>query len=174
MKLDQITFYPIEDATTMMNLYKAGEVDALYNHIPPAAWIDHLRPTKDHMDKPEAAIDYYMLNTTKPPMDDVRVRKAFNMAIDKVGLAAYQRTIKPLTAFTPEGIFPGLSAAGRRSVRSERARSSCLPRPAIATPTATSIRRHFRSPTSSSPTTRPSATARSPSSCRRSGSRTSG
>ena len=32
MKLDQITFYPVEDKTTMMNLYKAGEVDALYNH----------------------------------------------------------------------------------------------------------------------------------------------
>ena len=107
VKLDQITFYPIEDATTMMNLYKAGEVDAVYNHIPPAAWIDCLRTTKDHMDKPEAAIDYYQVNTTKAPMNDVRVRKAFNMAIDKVGLAAYQRTIKPLTSFTPEGIFPG-------------------------------------------------------------------
>ena len=107
VKLDSITFYPIEDATTMMNLFKAGEIDALYNHIPPAAWIDHLRRTVDHMDKPECAIDYYMLNTTKAPMDDLRVRKAFNMAIDKPGLAAYQRTIKPLTAFSPEGIFPG-------------------------------------------------------------------
>ena len=29
------------------------------------------------------------------------------MAIDKAGLAAYQRTTKPLTAFSPEGIFPG-------------------------------------------------------------------
>ena len=107
VKLDQITFYPLEDSTTMMNLYKAGEVDALYNHVPPAAWIDRLRMTKDHMDKPEAAIDYYQLNTLKAPMSDIRVRKAFNMAIDKAGLAAYQRTIKPLTAFTPEGIFPG-------------------------------------------------------------------
>ena len=107
VRLDSITFYPTEDATTMMNLYKAGEIDALYNHIPPAAWIDHLRRTVDHMDQPECAIDYYMLNTTKAPMDDVRVRKAFNMAIDKAGLAAYQRTIKPLTAFSPEGIFPG-------------------------------------------------------------------
>ena len=107
VKLESITFYPIEDATTMMNLYKAGEIDALYNHIPPAAWIDHLRRTKDHMDKPECAIDYYILNTLKPPMDDIRVRKAFNMSIDKAGLAAYQRTIKPLTAFSPEGIFPG-------------------------------------------------------------------
>lgn len=107
VKLDQITFYPIEDHTTKMNLYKAGELDAVYNHVPPAAWIDRLRMTRDHMDKPEAAIDYYMFNTTKPPMTDIRVRKAFNMAIDKAGLAAYQRTIKPLTAFTPEGIFPG-------------------------------------------------------------------
>ena len=107
VKLDSITFYPLEDATTMMNLYKAGEIDALYNHIPPASWIDHLRRTVDHMDKPECAIDYYMFNTQQPPMDDIRVRKAFNMAIDKAGLAAYQRTIKPLTAFSPEGIFPG-------------------------------------------------------------------
>ena len=28
VKLERITFYPIEDATTMMNLYKAGEIDA--------------------------------------------------------------------------------------------------------------------------------------------------
>ena len=123
VKLDQITFYPLEDATTMMNLYKAGEVDGLYNHIPPAAWIDYLRTTKDLMDKPEAAIDYYQLNILKPPMDDIRVRKAFNMAIDKVGLAAYQRNIKPLTAFTPEGIFPGYNQPAGDPFDVQRARA---------------------------------------------------
>jgi oligopeptide transport system substrate-binding protein len=40
-------------------------------------------------------------------MDDVRVRKAFNMAIDKEALAKFRVVVKPLTAFTPEGIFPG-------------------------------------------------------------------
>ena len=35
------------------------------------------------------------------------MRKAFNLAIDKPAWAAYRRIIKPLTAFTPEGIFPG-------------------------------------------------------------------
>ena len=107
VKLDQITFYPMEDATTMMNLYKAGEVDAVYNHTVPAAWVDQIRSMKDFVDKPEVSIEYYMLNTKQPPMNDIRVRKAFNMAIDKAGLARYRRTVKPLTAFSPEGIFPG-------------------------------------------------------------------
>jgi oligopeptide transport system substrate-binding protein len=107
VKLDRITFYPLEDYTTMMNLYKAGDVDGVFNHVPPAAWVDDLRNYKDYMDKPEIAIEYYMYNTTRPPLTDVRVRKALNMAIDKVALARYRRTQKPLTAFTPEGIFPG-------------------------------------------------------------------
>ena len=107
VKLDQITFYPVEDATTMMNLYKAGDVDAVFNHIVPYAWVDNVRHFKDYMDKPENAIEYYMFNTKQPPMNDVRVRKAFNMSIDKAALAVYRRVVKPLTAFTPEGIFPG-------------------------------------------------------------------
>lgn len=107
VKLDSITFYPIEDATTMMNLYKAGEVDAVYNHIVPYAWVDEMRRFKDYMDKPEVAIEYYAINVTEPPMNDLRVRKAFNIAVDKAALATYRRVVKPLTAFTPEGIFPG-------------------------------------------------------------------
>jgi len=107
VKLDRITFYPLEDATTMMNLYKAGDVDAVFNHVPPAAWVDSLRGFKDYMDKPEVTIEYYMFNTTRAPVNDVRVRKAFNMSIDKAALAQYRRTAKPITGFIPEGIFPG-------------------------------------------------------------------
>ena len=36
MKLDGIEFYPLEEQTTMQNLYKAGQVDATYNHTVPA------------------------------------------------------------------------------------------------------------------------------------------
>ena len=106
VKLDRVTFYPIEDRTTMMNLYKAGEVDAVLNHTPPASWVESLRTKKDYMDEPEIAIEYLTFNTKRAPMNDVRVRKAFNAAVDKVALARFKRTAKPLTAFTPEGIFP--------------------------------------------------------------------
>ena len=144
VKLDQITFYPLEDATTMMNLYKAGEVDAAVQPHP-------CRPRgsiicaglKDYMDKPESAIEYYMLNTTKPPMDDVRVRKAFNMAIDKVGAGRVPAHRQAADGVHARRHLPRLSAAERRSVRSGARASSCSPKPAIATPAATTIRRSF-------------------------------
>ncbi len=107
VKLERIAFYPSDDNPTSMNMYKAGQVDAVLNHTVPAAWLDMIRPLKDYMDAPEVAIDYYQINTKRPPMNDKRVRKAFNMAIDKVAMAKWRRIVKPLTAFTPEGIFPG-------------------------------------------------------------------
>jgi oligopeptide transport system substrate-binding protein len=106
VKLDGITFFALQDNTTIMSLYKAGEIDAMLNHSVPAQWLSVIGPMKDFMDAPEAAIDYYLYNTTRGPTSDVRVRKALNMSIDKKALAAW-RHIKPLTALTPEGIFPG-------------------------------------------------------------------
>lgn len=108
VKLDRIKFYPLEEQTTMLNLYKTGEVDATYNHTVPAAWLKSgVRKMKDYMDAPEAAIEYYQINVTKPPMDDVRVRRAFSMAINRDALAEYRVVAKPLRSFTPEGIFRG-------------------------------------------------------------------
>ncbi len=106
VRLDQIVFYLLSDNTTMLNLYKAGELDATYNHTVPAAWLDVIGPLKDFMDAPEAAIDFYNFNTTKGPTQDVRVRKALNMSLDKKALADW-RHIKPLTGMIPDGIFPG-------------------------------------------------------------------
>jgi oligopeptide transport system substrate-binding protein len=107
VKLDEIHFYPMTENPTIMNLYKVGEVDAVLNHTVPNAWMDVVRGKKDYMDAVEAAIDYIQINVTKPPMTDVRVRKAFNAAIDKKAWAAWRRIVKPLTAFTPTGIFNG-------------------------------------------------------------------
>ncbi|HEY6118965.1 MAG TPA: peptide ABC transporter substrate-binding protein [Pyrinomonadaceae bacterium] len=105
--LDEIHFYPMADNPTIMNLYKVGEVDAVLNHTVPNAWLDVVRSKKDYMDGKEASIDYLQINVTQPPMNDVRVRKAFNMAIDKNAWASWRRIVKPLTAFSPEGIFNG-------------------------------------------------------------------
>jgi ABC-type oligopeptide transport system substrate-binding subunit len=105
--LDGIRFYPVEDTPTIMNLYRAGAIDASPNHSVPVAWLDLIQPLKDYMDAPELANEYLQINITKPPMDDLRVRKAFGLAVDREALAKYRRVAKPLYAFVPTGIFPG-------------------------------------------------------------------
>jgi ABC-type oligopeptide transport system substrate-binding subunit len=105
--LDEIYFYPMNDNPTTMNLYKVGEIDSALNHVVPTRWLDVVRPKKDYMEGSEAAITYILINVTKPPMNDLRVRRAFNMAIDRNAWAASRMVVKPLTAFTPEGIFKG-------------------------------------------------------------------
>src|SRR5439155_1321801 len=102
VKLDKIIFLMLADNITMLNLYKAGELEATYNHTVPAAWLDIIAPLTDFMDAPEAAIDFYNFNTTTEPTRDVRVRKALNMSIDKKAMADW-RHVKPLTSMTPIG-----------------------------------------------------------------------
>lgn len=122
VKLDEIHFYPMADNPSIMNLYKVGEIDAVLNHTVPNAWLDVVRTKKDYMDSVEAAIDYLQINVTQPPMTDVRVRKAFNFAIDKNAWASWRKIVKPLTAFTPEGIFPGYPQPKGDQFDPERAR----------------------------------------------------
>jgi oligopeptide transport system substrate-binding protein len=90
-----------------LNLYKAGEVDAIYNHTVPASWHDRISPLEDYMNAPESAVEYYQFNVLHPPMNDLRVRKAFNHAVDKDALARLKRSAQVLTGFVPSGIFPG-------------------------------------------------------------------
>jgi len=105
--LDGIRFFPMSDQPTMMNLYRVGEVDAVQNHAIISAWIDAVRYKKDYMDAPEAAVIYIVMNTTKPPMNDIRVRRAFDLALDKETARKWRKIVKPLKGITPEGIFAG-------------------------------------------------------------------
>ena len=115
VKLDGIEFYPLEEQTTMQNLYKSGAVDATYNHTVPAAWNEVIRQYKDEYSlHPEVAVEYYSLSVKKPPMDNINVRKAFSLAIDRDALAKFRKTIKPLVDFTPEGIFPKYEEARKK------------------------------------------------------------
>jgi len=107
VKLDELHFFPMTDQSAVMNLYKVGELDAVYNHAVPNPWLHVLKSKKDYMDKGEAAIDYLIINTTKPPLDNPKIRRAFNLSIDKEAYAKWRRIVKPLTAFTPVGMFPG-------------------------------------------------------------------
>lgn len=121
VKLDGIEFYPLEESSTMMNLYKAGSVDAFLNHTVPVAWIDEIRQYKDeYLLFPENFASYYSMNMTKPPFDNQKVRQAFVQAIDRDALAKYRKIVVPLYDLSPAGIFPEYDRA--RAVVSEEMR----------------------------------------------------
>ena len=121
--LDGMEFYPLDEQTTMLNLYKAGRLDATYNHTIPAPWNETVRQYKDEYSlHPEVAVEYYSLSVKKPPMDNINVRKALALAIDRDSLAKFRKTIKPLVDFTPEGIFPKYEEARKKVYTEELAK----------------------------------------------------
>jgi oligopeptide transport system substrate-binding protein len=122
--LSGIEFYPIEEQSVQLNLYKAGSVDAFLNHTVPSAWIDEIKQYKDeYMNLPEAATSAYGMNTTKAPFDNPKVRKAFSLAVDRVGLSNFRKITKPLYSVTPSGVFPDYDRAKEKvgeEIRQER------------------------------------------------------
>jgi hypothetical protein len=66
---------------------------------------------------PEVAIEYYTFNVKKGPTANVKVRRAFALAVDRVALAKFRRTTKPLTDFTPEGNFPEIRRSQNQGLR---------------------------------------------------------
>ncbi|MEC8857154.1 MAG: peptide ABC transporter substrate-binding protein, partial [Chloroflexota bacterium] len=57
---------------------------------------------------PQFDVDYFGFNTTEPPFDDVKVRQAFNYAIDRSSLAStlLEDLVVPAAGILPPG-FPG-------------------------------------------------------------------
>lgn len=119
VKLDQIDMVMITDANTALAAFKAGKVDI--NKTIPNAQIPVL------LEKGEAKVlstlgtGYTVFNTAVKPFDDLRVRKAFSLAIDRQLLVdkVTQGGQKPANGFIPYGI-PGVSdAAGAPDFRAE-------------------------------------------------------
>ena len=103
VKLDGMNLALTDDNNTLMQMFKTGQVS--FMEKAPVAEIDKL--IKDGLCKPspQFSIYYYDFNNKKKPFDDVRVRKAFNLGInrqlliDKVTKGAQQ----PALAWVPYG-----------------------------------------------------------------------
>jgi ABC-type oligopeptide transport system substrate-binding subunit len=110
--LDRIEFYPLEENATIMNLYKAGSIDAFLNHTVLTSWIEEVRQYKnEYMNFPEAATAYYAMNITKPPFDNIKVRRAFLLGLDREALSTFRKVTQPLYGKVPTGIFPDYDRA---------------------------------------------------------------
>lgn len=83
MVINKVTYLPISSETADVNRYKAGEIDIVYT-VPINQFAQLKKTMGDQLDvSPQLATYYYEFNTTRPPFNDSRVRRALNMALDK-------------------------------------------------------------------------------------------
>jgi dipeptide transport system substrate-binding protein len=98
-KIDDLIFSITPDASVRWAKLQKGECHVM--PYPNPADLDAIRkdPNVTVLEQPGLNIGYLAYNTTKKPFDDVRVRKAVNMAIDKKAIVAavYLSTGVPAT-----------------------------------------------------------------------------
>jgi oligopeptide transport system substrate-binding protein len=100
ISLQRVRFVPAENAEKALNAYKLGEVDAITNlHFEPLA-LKLLTPFQDFKRTTHNALNYYEFNQKKPPFNDVRVREALAISIDRERLTADEMDGSTQPAFT--------------------------------------------------------------------------
>ena len=84
-RLNEIDFYPIDENDTEERAFRAGQLHKTYPSNIPTAKIDVYR--REHPEllrvPPYMGSYYFMLNITRPPLNDVRVRRALAMTVDR-------------------------------------------------------------------------------------------
>lgn len=124
VKLKGIRFYPVENAATEETMYRGGRL-----HITSTVQPDKIPVFKEKMPnelkiQPYLGSYFYRLNVTRKPFDDVRVRRALAMSIDKQLLVDKVTKGGQLaaTGFVPPGI-PGYKESDLVPFDPDRARA---------------------------------------------------
>lgn len=102
--LEQVEFVGQKDAESALAAYHAGEVDAVTNAAFEPLAIKLLTPYEDFRRTTYGALTYYSFNTAHEPFDDVRVREALAIGIDRERLSADEMggATEPAKRFLPE------------------------------------------------------------------------
>ena len=151
--LDKLTFEFGQDPTVAVLRLKKGEVDIVGDGIPPAQFAEVMAEpaNKDLIAAGEQLhTGYLTMNVTSPPFDNVKVRQAVNMAINKErivrlinnrGVPATQALPPAMPAYNPEnkgyphdpeGAKKLLAEAGVPEVTTELYAMNVDPNPRIA------------------------------------------
>jgi ABC-type oligopeptide transport system substrate-binding subunit len=108
VRLAGIVGYTVDDLNTSTNLYKAGVIDWNPSGYIPSQFIPYLRDYRDFRHGSYQGVYYYSINVTRPPLDNVWVRRALNLAVDRDAIAndLLKRSRAPWGNMTPTG-YPG-------------------------------------------------------------------
>ena len=104
--LEKVTFVNTDNAEDALTAYEAGDLDAITNAPFEPLALKLLAPYKDFRRSTYGALTYYSFNTSREPFDDVRVREALALAIDRerVSRDDLGGSTEPAGKFLPEAM----------------------------------------------------------------------
>ncbi len=124
VKADVVNWHPTQDLGTSLKRFRAGELDIIQS-FPPSEinWIRENLPESLFI-TPIPGTYFLTPNMRRPPLDDVRVRKALYLAIDRDAIAnrLLKTGVSPAWSMVGEGIknYPGIEMEEARMSMAER------------------------------------------------------
>ena len=115
VRLNGVVFYPTENLVSEERMFRVGQLH--YTGTIPLDKIPVYQAMENtpYVQAPYLGTYFFLFNTTRPPVDDVRVRKALSMAIDrdklndtvlqKSNVAAYSITPPDTLGYYPPKLF---------------------------------------------------------------------
>jgi oligopeptide transport system substrate-binding protein len=114
VKLQKVVLLPTDDINTAYKQFLAGDSDWL--PTVPAAQIESARSRPEYYASPYLGTYFFRFNVIKPPVSDLRVRKALSLAVDRESLTRFVTKSGeiPYTGFVPAGLrgYAGVTGAG--------------------------------------------------------------
>ncbi len=111
--LERVEMFMINEKTTALALYQQGQLDFVDNHSSPILEKPRLTKELGFRRVPQLRGYYYGFAVDRKPFDDVRVRKAFSLAIDR---AVFPKILHggelPATSWIPPGMLAHNSKIG--------------------------------------------------------------
>lgn len=101
--IDELRFVPVVDGATMLDLYKAGDLAAVPGVSFPSLFIPVVGRKRDFHTEPGFGTITSVMSVTRPPLDNILLRYALNMATEK----------KPLCDFMGGGRVPACNLVPR-------------------------------------------------------------
>jgi len=106
VNLESVEFVGAKNSEAALTAYRAGEVDAVTNSAFEPLALKLLAPYKDFRRDTYGALTYYNFNLLHEPFDDVRVREALAIAIDRDRLSQDELggATEPAKKFLPDAM----------------------------------------------------------------------
>ncbi|GAC1383699.1 MAG: ABC transporter substrate-binding protein [Ktedonobacteraceae bacterium] len=102
-QLRKVVFPFYAQADSAYHAYEEGQADT--TGVPASIFASD-KQRKDFIQVPQLWINYYTMNYQRPPFDNIHIRQAFALAIDKTTIVnkAWQGTVLPTNHIVPEGM----------------------------------------------------------------------